>query len=159
MNDDYQHRVKICFVGDAETGKSSLVSRFVDDEFDSNYTATIGGDCRCRIIAHKCTFIKLEFWDLAGQERFQTITRSFYRNNDGFVVVFDVTDMDSFNHVNHWMESIAKIVNTNPILALVGNKCDLNSRRVVDVKMGLSLANKYGIPFVETVCPQRVERR
>lgn len=96
-------------------------------------------------------------WDTAGQERFRTITNGYYRGADGILIVYDLTDRDSFENVNMWYEEMSRSVNQKVVCILIGNKLDMDSRRVVSTEEGKRLgtfliieAQKYGIPFAET---------
>jgi Ras-related protein Rab-1A len=89
-------------------------------------------------------------WDTAGQERFKTITSSYYKGVHGIIVVYDVTDRESFDGVHEWMEQIEKSCTTNVARILVGNKTDLQDQRVVSTEEGQELADHYCIRFIET---------
>ncbi|KAG0454908.1 hypothetical protein HPP92_024200 [Vanilla planifolia] len=94
--------------------------------------------------------IKLQIWDTAGQERFRTITSSYYRGAHGIIVVYDVTEQESFNNVKQWLSEIDRYATENVNKLLVGNKCDLAHQRVVPFEAGKALADEVGIPFLET---------
>merc|ERR1712232_757148 len=94
--------------------------------------------------------IKLQIWDTAGQERFRTITSSYYRGAHGIIVVYDVTDKESFNNVKHWVQEIEKYAADGVNKLLVGNKCDLSSKKVVSYDEAKELADSLGIQFMET---------
>eukprot|EP00658_Telonema_sp_P-2_P007115 TRINITY_DN12651_c0_g1_i3.p1 TRINITY_DN12651_c0_g1~~TRINITY_DN12651_c0_g1_i3.p1 ORF type:complete len:166 (+),score=56.15 TRINITY_DN12651_c0_g1_i3:125-622(+) len=94
--------------------------------------------------------IKLQIWDTAGQERFRTITSSYYRGAHGIIVVYDVTDGDSYTNVKQWLEEIQRYACEGVNKLLVGNKCDLANKRVVDKKAAEEFAEKHGITFLET---------
>jgi Ras-related protein Rab-1A len=94
--------------------------------------------------------VKLQIWDTAGQERFRTITSSYYRGAHGIIVVYDVTDQESFNNVKQWMNEIDRYANEKVNKMLVGNKCDLTSKKVVQMEDAKSYAETLGIPFLET---------
>merc|ERR1711971_1188326 len=93
---------------------------------------------------------KLQIWDTAGQERFRTITSSYYRGAHGIIVVYDVTDKESFNNVRHWMQEIDKYAADGVNKLLVGNKCDLSSKKVVSFDEAKELADSMGVQFMET---------
>ena len=97
----------------------------------------------------KTIFILIQ-WDTAGQERFRTITTSYYKGAQGIVIVYDITDMTSFEHVKAWMNDIDKFAKEGVFKILVGNKCDLIDKRQVPKERGKQLADSYGIPFIET---------
>ncbi|GFZ16545.1 RAB GTPase homolog 1C [Actinidia rufa] len=94
--------------------------------------------------------IKLQIWDTAGQERFRTITSSYYRGAHGIIVVYDVTDQESFNNVKQWLNEIDRYASENVNKLLVGNKCDLTAQKVVSYETGKAFADEIGIPFMET---------
>ncbi|KAM7470313.1 hypothetical protein LguiA_008496 [Lonicera macranthoides] len=89
-------------------------------------------------------------WDTAGQERFRTITSSYYRGAHGIIIVYDVTEMESFNNVKQWLNEIDRYANESVCKLLVGNKCDLVESKVVDTQMAKAFADELGIPFLET---------
>ncbi|XP_071917552.1 GTP-binding protein YPTM2 isoform X2 [Coffea arabica] len=125
---------KLLLIGDSGVGKSCLLLRFADDSYLESYISTIGVD----------------FWDTAGQERFRTITSSYYRGAHGIIVVYDVTDQESFNNVKQWLNEIDRYASENVNKLLVGNKCDLESQRVVAYDTAKAFADEIGIPFMET---------
>lgn len=94
--------------------------------------------------------IKLQIWDTAGQEKFRTITSSYYRGAHGIIVVYDVTNRDSFENIKNWMNEITKYASENVNRLLVGNKSDMDSRRAVSYEEGKELADSMGINFIET---------
>jgi len=93
------HQFKILMIGESGVGKSALLSRFVDNQFDTNFISTIGVDFKIHYMKVENQDIKLQVWDTAGQERFRTITTSYYRGANGIMIVFDVTDTASFEKV------------------------------------------------------------
>ena len=92
----------------------------------------------------------MQIWDTAGQERFRTLTASYYRGAQGIIIVFDVTDRETFENVRQWMQEIERFANENVCKVLVGNKCDLTDKRMVSKEEGDELAKTYGIPYIET---------
>ncbi|KAE9445317.1 hypothetical protein C3L33_22785, partial [Rhododendron williamsianum] len=93
---------------------------------------------------------KLQIWDTAGQERFRTITSSYYRGAHGIIIVYDVTEMESFNNVKQWLNEIDRYANDTVCKLLVGNKSDLVENKVVDTQTAKAFADELGIPFLET---------
>ena len=147
---DYDYLFKVLIIGNSGVGKSCLLLRFADDMFSENYISTIGVDFKIRKIQQDGKTIKLQIWDTAGQERFKTITKSYYRGSNGIIVVYDITDRESFEQVAHWMSEIDNHANPNVCRLLVGNKADLVDERKVSVDEGEALAKQFGIPFMET---------
>nr|ABY85791.1 GTPase Rab1 [Larix kaempferi] len=150
MTTEYDYLFKLLLIGDSGVGKSCLLLRFADDSYVDSYISTIGVDFKIRTIELDGKAIKLQIWDTAGQERFRTITSSYYRGAHGIIIVYDVTDMDSFNNVKQWLSEIDKYASDSVSKLLVGNKCDMTEKRVVDQQMAKSFADELGIPFLET---------
>ena len=94
--------------------------------------------------------MKLQIWDTAGQERFKNITASYYRGGNGVLVVYDITDRDSFENLNSWLIEIEKNANKNVYKLLIGNKCDLEDKRKVTYQEGKDFAASNGMQFIET---------
>ena len=147
---EYDHLYKLLLIGDSGVGKSCLLLRFADNSFTDSYISTIGVDFKIRTIELEGKTIKLQIWDTAGQERFRTITSSYYRGAHGIIVVYDVTDHESFNNVKQWLSEIDRYGCENVNKLLVGNKNDLTSKKVVSTEVAQAFAEKTGITFLET---------
>merc|ERR1712226_547920 len=150
MNPEYDYLFKLLLIGDSGVGKSCLLLRFADDTYSESYISTIGVDFKIRTIEHDGKTIKLQIWDTAGQERFRTITSSYYRGAHGIIVVYDVTDQDSFDNVKQWLQEIERYAGENVKKLLVGNKSDLTQRKQVDFTTAKEYASQLEIPFLET---------
>jgi len=150
MNPEYDYLFKLLLIGDSGVGKSCLLLRFADDTYTQSYISTIGVDFKIRTIDLDGKTVKLQIWDTAGQERFRTITSSYYRGAHGIIIVYDVTDRESFNNVKHWIQEIEKYAADGVKKLLVGNKCDLASKKVVSYDEAKELADSYQINFMET---------
>lgn len=122
MNPDYDYLFKILLIGNSGVGKSSLLLRFADDTFTDNFMPTIGVDFKIRTLEVDGRTIKLQIWDTAGQERFKTITSSYYKGAHGIIVVYDITDKESFKNIDTWMTEVEKHASDNVSRILVGNK-------------------------------------
>merc|ERR1711965_386176 len=105
---EYDYLFKLLLIGDSGVGKSCLLLRFADDTYTETYISTIGVDFKIRTVEIDQKVIKLQIWDTAGQERFRTITSSYYRGAHGIIVVYDVTDEESFTAVERWMTEIER---------------------------------------------------
>lgn len=147
---EYDYLFKLLLIGDSGVGKSCLLLRFADDTYTESYISTIGVDFKIRTIELDAKTIKLQIWDTAGQERFRTITSSYYRGAHGIIVVYDCTDQESFNNVKQWLQEIERYACENVNKLLVGNKCDLTTKKVVEHTVASEFANQLGIPFLET---------
>ncbi|CAN7066954.1 unnamed protein product [Brassica oleracea var. botrytis] len=121
-----------------------------DDSYVESYISTIGVDFKIRTVEQDGKTIKLQIWDTAGQERFRTITSSYYRGAHGIIIVYDVTDQESFNNVKQWLSEIDRYASDNVNKLLVGNKCDLAENRAVPYETAKAFADEIGIPFMET---------
>jgi len=150
MASDYDYLFKLLLIGDSGVGKSSLLLRFADDTYTESYISTIGVDFKIRTVDIEGKTVKLQIWDTAGQERFRTITSSYYRGAHGIIVVYDVTDDDSFNNVKQWLNEIDRYASENVNKLLVGNKSDLIQKKKVDFETATAFANEMSIPFLET---------
>ncbi|CAH2045887.1 ras-related protein Rab-1A [Battus philenor] len=150
MNPEYDYLFKLLLIGDSGVGKSCLLLRFADDTYTESYISTIGVDFKIRTVELDGKTIKLQIWDTAGQERFRTITSSYYRGAHGIIIVYDCTDQDSFSNVKQWLEEIDRYACDNVNKLLVGNKCDLTTKKVVDYTTANQYAEQLGIPFLET---------
>merc|ERR1711957_103934 len=150
MNPEYDYLFKLLLIGDSGVGKSCLLLRFADDTYAESYISTIGVDFKIKTVSLDGQTIKLQIWDTAGQERFRTITSSYYRGAHGIIVVYDVTDGESYTNVKQWLEEIQRYACEGVNKLLVGNKCDLANKRVVDKKSAEEFAEKHGITFLET---------
>ena len=137
-------------IGNSAVGKSCLLVRYAENSFNENFFNTIGVDFKIKTIQLENQNIKLQIWDTAGQERFRTLTASYYRGAHGIIIVYDVTDRDTFDYISQWMQEIEKFANDNVCKLLVGNKIDLVDKRVVSREEGEELAKHYGIQYLET---------
>jgi Ras-related protein Rab-8A len=145
----YDYLVKLLLIGDSGVGKSSLLTKFADDKFSPHIGQTIGMDFKVKMLTLGGKRVKLQIWDTAGQERFHTITQQYYRNAMGIILVYDVTNEESFNNIRRWAAQIAAHGADGADRMLLGNKAD-RAERVVDEAKGQALANEYGMPFMET---------
>jgi len=147
---EYDYLFKLLLIGDSGVGKSCLLLRFADDAYTESYISTIGVDFKIRTFEQEGKTVKLQIWDTAGQERFRTITSSYYRGAHGIIIVYDVTDKESFNNVKHWVQEIEKYAADGVNKLLVGNKCDLSSKKVVSYDEAKELADGLDVQLLET---------
>jgi len=147
---EYDYLFKLLLIGDSGVGKSCLLLRFADRKYTESYISTIGVDFKIRTIELDGKTIKLQIWDTAGQERFRTITSSYYRGAHGIIIVYDVTDHESFTNVKTWLSEIERYASDTVNKLLVGNKSDLTSKKVVDYETAKDFADKVEMPFLET---------
>jgi Ras-related protein Rab-1A len=122
MTDQYDQRFALLMIGDSGVGKSSLLLRFSDDKYREMDSSTIGVDFKVKLVEVENKRVKLQIWDTAGQEKYRTITSSYYRNAQGIIVAFDVTSLESFSNVKIWLQEIDRYAPEQIAVLLVGNK-------------------------------------
>ncbi|KAJ8611646.1 hypothetical protein CTAYLR_007878 [Chrysophaeum taylorii] len=149
-SNEYDFLFKILMIGDSGCGKSSLLLRWADHEFKSEFICTIGVDFKIRTMDLEGKIAKLQIWDTAGQERFKTITNSYYHGAQGVMIVFDLTSHDSFEHVSAWLSEVQRHSPKTVRVMLCGNKSDLASRREVTVEEAVEFADRHGLHYIET---------
>jgi len=147
---DYDYLLKILLVGESGVGKSCLLLRFAEGTYSQSFISTIGVDFKMKKVQLNDKLCKLQIWDTAGQERYRTIVASFYRGAHGILLVFDVTDINSFLKVRHWLSEIKKNAPEGTSVVLVGNKCDMTSKRMVDFKEAAKFAAENNLKYIET---------
>jgi len=133
-----------------------MLLRFADNSFTDSYISTIGVDFKIRTVNIDGKKIKMQIWDTAGQERFATITTSYYRGAHGLIIVYDITSMDSFNSIKKWLVDVERFASPTVLKLIVGNKCDLASRRAVDYKVAKKYADDLGIQLIEASAKEAV---
>jgi small GTP-binding protein len=149
-NADYDYLLKIIMVGDSGVGKSALLKSFMGEEFTKHYVSTIGVDFEIKQVVMNDKKVHMQIWDTAGQERFRTITTSYYRSSDAILLVFDVTDPNSFKNIHAWLEDVRQYARKDVDIMLVGNKVDLEKDRKVEFKTAKDFAEDNFIPYMET---------
>ena len=147
---DYEFIFKVLLLGNSNVGKSSLFLRFVDDIWNDTFVPTIGVDFKIKTLEIDAKKIKMQIWDTAGQERFKNIIASYYRGANGILLIYDVTDKDSFKNLSNWWIEIEKNASKNVLRLLIGNKSDLEDKRVITYNQGKEFADTYGLKFIET---------
>ena len=143
-------RFKTILIGDASVGKTSILQRFIHNKFKIEYNCTIGVDYWVKSLPIDNSYIAdLQIWDTCGQERFKTITRQYYRDTHGCILVFDLTNKDSFKNVEIWIEDIKNFGNQEMTLLIVGNKSDMEDKRQVKNEEILEFVQKYNYNYLE----------
>ncbi|OHT16584.1 Ras-related protein Rab-13 [Tritrichomonas foetus] len=139
--------LKVIVVGDSTVGKTALLLKYVDGNFTQS-TTTIGVDFKNKNLVLDDKPMKLQLWDTAGQERFKTIAVSYYRRAHGIALLYDVSNMQSFEHIPMWLDSVKQNTDKTVPLILIGNKCDLAAK--VGLDEGKQMAEENGVPFFLT---------
>lgn len=143
-------KYKLVFLGDQSVGKTSVITRFMYDTFDTSYQATIGIDFLSKTMYMEDRTVRLQLWDTAGQERFRSLIPSYIRDSSVAVVVYDITSRASFLNTSKWIEDVRAERGQDVVIMLVGNKTDLSDRRQVSVDEGEETAKKESVLFIET---------
>ncbi|XP_059193692.1 ras-related protein Rab-27B-like [Centropristis striata] len=158
---DYDYLIKLLALGDSGVGKTTFLYRYTDNKFNRKFTTTVGIDFREKRVAYtgkgadgtteRNFKVHLQLWDTAGQERFRSLTTAFFRDAMGFLLMFDLTNQQSFLNVRNWMSQLqANAYCDSPDIVLVGTKADLRDVRDVHIRQARDLADRYGIPYFET---------
>jgi len=126
MSVDYDYIFKVCFLGQGNVGKTSLILRYTQNAFIEDYKPTLGTDFAIKKLTIEGRKIALQIWDLAGQPRFNSVRELYYKGSHGGLLVFDITRRDSFSNLNSWVEELYKNSGRGIMpIALLGNKVDL----------------------------------
>lgn len=144
-----RHSFKIVVVGSSGVGKTALVQRLVDDNFRENSQSTVGVEFKSYVCQCDGQAVKLQIWDTAGQERFRSVSKAYFRNAVGAILVYDITNPDTFDDISRWLEELLSLSNPNAFLLLVGNKSDLESDRKVGAQQGRDYAATNKMEFLE----------
>ena len=142
---------KVILLGDSSVGKTSILSRYITDEFSSFYKCTINVEFKTKLIRiDKFTNVNLKIWDTVGSERFRSMTKQYYNNTDGIVLIFDLTDLSTFKNLSSWLEEIKNNSQPNVEIIIVGNKCDMENKRKIEYNEAMFFADKLGYQYIET---------
>ncbi|XP_037674343.1 ras-related protein Rab-3D isoform X2 [Choloepus didactylus] len=156
---NFDYMFKLLLIGNSSVGKTSFLFRYADDSFTPAFVSTVGIDFKVKTVYRHDKRIKLQIWDTAGQERYRTITTAYYRGAMGFLLMYDVTNQESFAAVQDWATQIKTYSWDNAQVILVGNKCDLEDERVVAAEDGRRLADDLGSGKPAGSCPLRLQTR
>lgn len=148
--------IRITMLGDSAVGKTSLISKFLNQNFDENYLTTIGKDkLEKKVVMKDGNEIKLIIWDTAGQERFHSIATSTIKGSHGIILTFDLTKKSSFNSLESWLNDIKENSNEVPVV-IFGNKCDLFENYEVENEEAKKFAKEHNLQYFETSAKQNV---
>ena len=141
---------KILLLGDSSVGKTCFLMRYTDNTFQDIHMSTIGLDYKLKNVQlENGKMVKIQVWDTAGQDRFRSITKNYYKGAHGIILIYDVTEQKSFDNVKNWMAQIKEEVSDRVTIVLVGNKIDDEDNRKIATEQGESMAKEYGIMFFE----------
>lgn len=146
-----QYNFKVVLLGEGCVGKTSIVLRYVEDKFNPQHISTL----QASFLTKKVTLengskVQLNIWDTAGQERFHALGPIYYRGSHGAILVYDITDQDSFQKVKNWVKELKRMLGSEIILAIAGNKIDLEEQRTVMEEDALAYAESVGAHYFET---------
>ena len=142
---------KVLLLGDSTVGKTCILLKYTDKIFQDVHMMTIGLDYRLKTMKLKNgTDVKLQIWDTAGQDRFRSITKNYYKGSQGIILIYDVTSIKTFENVKSWVTQIHEEISDKVVIYLVGNKIDIEGERKVTTEEGEKLAEELGLPFMET---------
>ncbi len=145
----YDYLYKVVLSGDACTGKTSVLLRLARENFSSVYIPTIGLDFKLHSVSLDEIRYKLQVWDQAGQERFRTLTRGYYRGIQGVIIFYDASSQNTFDNVPYWIEEARKYGHSDATLMLVGTKCDCSEKKLVTYETAKEFADENDILFFE----------
>lgn len=146
----FPKKYKLVSLGEQSVGKTSLITRFMYDHFETNYQATIGIDFLVKTIPVKGRSVRLQLWDTAGQERFRSLIPCYIRESDVALIVYDITCRASFDQTQKWIDDVKGERGDDVIIMLIGNKSDLEEKRQVSLTEAEEKAKELDIHFIET---------
>ena len=147
---------KYIIIGDSFVGKSKILLRYTNNTYNENFVITIGAEFGAKTIIIDEQEIRIQIWDTAGMENFKSITRSYYKNSICALIVYDISNKDSFKNVLNWIEDCKVFSPKNILLVLIGNKSDLNDKRQVSIEEGKKVADENNMIFFETSAKDNV---
>ena len=147
-NDFENIRIKILIVGELGVGKSNFIYRYVEDKFSPSILSTVGFDSNNKLLNYGNKKIVVQLWDSAGQAMYQSITKNLFNRVQGIIILYDITNIKSFECVENWINLIEE-ENKRLIYIIVGNKCDLNDSRQISISEGEKIGQKYRTNFFE----------
>ena len=141
---------KILLLGDTSVGKTCFLMRYTDNTFQEIHMSTIGLDYKLKNVQlDDGKMYKIQIWDTAGQDRFRSITKNYYKGAHGIVLIYDITDKKTFENVRNWVKQIKEEVSDKVCIILVANKIDAEDKRVVSTEEGEKMAAEYDMMFFE----------
>ena len=147
---EYKHNFKFIVIGSSGVGKTSLLKRLIDDTFSQENSSTIGVEYLSTVIEIDGQPIKLQIWDTAGQEKFRSIAKSYFRHAVGVILVYDITERKSFDDLSFWLNDVHQLCDPNAAITLIGNKLDMASQRAVTTAEAQAFATNHQLTYLET---------
>ena len=152
MNSDkeYEYLIKILIVGDSTVGKTNFIKKYVENKFNESYFASTGIDLITTSIKIEGKSFKIQIWDTAGQEKYRAMTKNLFLKTQGIVIIFDISNETSFINLKSWMNDIKEECSADIPMILVGNKLDLEDKRVIDKERAMEFAKNEKLEYIET---------
>ena len=147
---DFDYTIKLLVVGDSSVGKTNFITMFIENKFNQTYMTTSGMDLKTSSIVVKNKKIRVQLWDTAGQEKYRAITKNLFLKVQGALVVYDITNDNSFTNLKTWVKSIKEECGKSMQMIIVGNKCDLDDQRVIEKEKALEYAEEEKVEYIET---------
>ena len=141
--------LKILLIGDTSVGKTSILCKYIDDEFSDAYLSTIGIEFKIKSLIINGKKVLLRIWDTSGQERYRSITQNFYRNANGILFIFDITKKETFDNIKIWLTDSENCEDNKVAKMLIGNKIDLENKRKIDNETIKKFAEKKEMKYFE----------
>ena len=141
--------LKILLIGDTSVGKTSILCKYIDDEFSDTYLSTIGIEFKIKSLIINGKKVLLRIWDTSGQERYRSITQNFYRNANGILFIFDITKKETFDNIKIWLTDSENCEDNKVTKMLIGNKIDLENKRKIDNETIKKFAEKKEMKYFE----------
>ena len=149
LDGSFDIKINIMLLGDSSVGKSSILKRYSKNQFSPNFISSIGVDFETKILKINNQNINVSIWDTAGQERYKVLSKNYYNQSDGFVIVYDITKKETFFNVKKWIEEINDSCSEYNKTVIVGNKSDLEEDRQIKKEDGKKLAQDHNLNFFE----------
>ena len=146
----YDMIFKIVLIGDTSVGKTNILSKYLTDEFDAKSKATVGVEFGVKNFKIENNIVKVQIWETAGEERYRSITNAYYKGAKGSLLIYDITNKKSFENVEKWISDLKANADEDISMILLGNKTDLEDKRVVTTEEGKNKAELYKFAFMET---------
>ena len=140
---------KLLLIGESNVGKTSIIVRYVDNDFQPTGISTLGVDVKCKYVLLNKTKIRLDIWDTAGQERFRGLAKNYFRGGNGFILVYDITNKKSFGKLKGWINDAKEKIDKDYKMIVVGNKKDCEKEREVEIELLKEFAAKNEVSFLE----------
>ena len=151
VKSDFEFLMKVMIIGDSGVGKTNFLFKFIEGKFCETHIATVGFDNKSKIIKLPSSKkkIKLQVWDTAGQERYMSINKNLFQKVQGIILMYDLTERDSFEHVTNWLDLVKQSAPNKPVI-IVANKLDMAEEgRIVTYEEGEKIAKINNVPFFE----------